>query len=849
MTVTKDELANIIRLRRPAVRLMALLHDLTHAPYGHTLEDEIELVDQKHDEPARQAEAFLRLALQYFAWIARNHQEDEWGATVRACPVEELDNVSAEEAHSVLEWYLDAPDLHNPPSGSAFIDAIANEWAKLLRPSTKKSHRRVSPSSLRGFVRDLAFAMRALLYLDIAHKPKGAKAKHMPPPTCAAERLLEGMLDAAGCPLTSGDRFEPLRDVFLLDIIGNTICADLLDYARRDAVNAGLKLDFDPDRIVANMTVVSHHEITEPVGDGNDTIDHPFEGEALRTAVSVFTHKLRVDAPGELIHLLQVRYYVYERVLYHPTKCVAGAMLGAALQWIGWRTLPKHLIHIGDAVFLYQISEAARLVRDLLAPHKGEYSRELCDRLSEKLANIPTGIAVSARQLLSDRLAPTKKAFVAHLRAASLLTEFDAVAKGLLAILNRLAAEKRIGDEVKLDFRWKNLLTAELLKAKPDASPTAIELVLGSLTPSIESISREVRAGIRMLDRLGARRYHKVVFRALPNSAAAKKAGLHGLTAEHIAKAFRQPSFRRLAEREIERRARLPWGTVVIHCPKAEGPTKIANILMTDGQKTTLLPTLENIGDLDEIFKAHQESVASQQNMYKSTWRLSVSVASPHEVKWRSLQDIIGCVLFQLLKGVGDGPYPNDEFMEQELQIAEGRSDVVSDDPFEGRRSLAFRGLLNALENITGFDDVLLAAQSRDPREALRRLASLLPQQGAQTSGQTSSDDGPPTVHQHGEKTWDTKSDVLAYLNRAVSVTGWNPAPLKNFKRAAGEIALLTDQQQAHVRARIRAFDDGDVHSANRLTIVQQEAWVVDLQSILVEAASLNDDAQAKPLG
>ena len=100
VTVTKHELADIIRLRRPAVRLMALLHNLTHAPYGHTLEDEIELVDQKHDEPARQAEAFLRLLLQYFAWIARNHQEGEWGATTRACPVEELDNVSAEEAPS-----------------------------------------------------------------------------------------------------------------------------------------------------------------------------------------------------------------------------------------------------------------------------------------------------------------------------------------------------------------------------------------------------------------------------------------------------------------------------------------------------------------------------------------------------------------------------------------------------------------------------------------------------------------------------------------------------------------------------------------------------------------------------
>ncbi len=133
--------------------------------------------------------------------------------------------------------------------------------------------------------------------------------------------------------MTDSDRFIPLRDVFLLDIIGNTICADLLDYARRDAVNAGLKLDFDPDRIVANMTVVSHHENAAAIPKGDEFLTHPFRGEALRTAVSVFSHKLRIDTPGELLLLLQVRFYVYERMLYHPTKCVAGAMLGAALQW------------------------------------------------------------------------------------------------------------------------------------------------------------------------------------------------------------------------------------------------------------------------------------------------------------------------------------------------------------------------------------------------------------------------------------------------------------------------------------------------------------------------------------
>jgi HD superfamily phosphohydrolase len=33
-----------VRNRLAAARCMAFLHDLTHAPYGHTLEDEIHLV-------------------------------------------------------------------------------------------------------------------------------------------------------------------------------------------------------------------------------------------------------------------------------------------------------------------------------------------------------------------------------------------------------------------------------------------------------------------------------------------------------------------------------------------------------------------------------------------------------------------------------------------------------------------------------------------------------------------------------------------------------------------------------------------------------------------------------------
>jgi HD superfamily phosphohydrolase len=151
--------------------------------------------------------------------------------------------------------------------------------------------------------------------------------------------------------LTGRFKFEPRRDAYMLDIVGNTVCADLLDYAGRDSHFSGLRLDYDPDRIAENFTLVSvdalaydlnHPQASEAGssgGEGNDAdgIRNPFQGWCLRTAISLVSHKYRTDVPSELMNLLNVRYYLYERVIYHPTKCAAGSMLGTALQLLGWR--------------------------------------------------------------------------------------------------------------------------------------------------------------------------------------------------------------------------------------------------------------------------------------------------------------------------------------------------------------------------------------------------------------------------------------------------------------------------------------------------------------------------------
>ncbi|MGD0900628.1 MAG: hypothetical protein ABR915_22580, partial [Thermoguttaceae bacterium] len=426
------ELAAYVRKRHRAARLMGLLHDLTHSPFGHTLEDEIQVIRTRHDEPERQAKAFYRLLCQYISWLTRDSGKDDfvegtWGITPR-------DIAANDQPKTLVARYLDAPDLLPAPEDEGSIQLLASLAAKQLETDAPARHMSREPrkEELRQFFHDLYFAMRGLLYLDCIHK---RDPEHTPEPklgSYAFERLLQAVLDKSDSPLTEHDFFRPQHDAFLLDVIGNTICADLLDYARRDSLFAGLKLNYDPDRIVENFTIVSH----------DDGRRGPFSAPLLRTALSMFSHKLRLEVPGELLNLLQVRFYLSQRVLFHPAKCIAGSMLGTALQLIGWDGLPDHFAFLGDAVFLHQVSEAARVVRDLFPA-----STTPAETLTTGLAN-------------------------------SLISKLDAI-------------------------------------PPTGISSASCKLIKDRVGSSIDSVREDLRAAIRLLDRLSSRRYHRTIFRAL----------------------------------------------------------------------------------------------------------------------------------------------------------------------------------------------------------------------------------------------------------------------------------------------------------------------------------------------
>lgn len=103
---------------------------------------------------------------------------------------------------------------------------------------------------------------------------------------------------------------------FVEDIVGNTICADLLDYLRRDHLYTGLPLALGR-RYEAGFYVLP---------DGDPLYQR-------RLVLKIHRHgEERPDAITEILKHLRYRYELSERALVHHTKLAADAMIGKALE-------------------------------------------------------------------------------------------------------------------------------------------------------------------------------------------------------------------------------------------------------------------------------------------------------------------------------------------------------------------------------------------------------------------------------------------------------------------------------------------------------------------------------------
>jgi HD superfamily phosphohydrolase len=118
-------------------------------------------------------------------------------------------------------------------------------------------------------------------------------------------------------------RIDPVKHIrypFVADMVGNTICADLLDYLQRDHIFSGLPVSL-------GKRYLSSFYITPEAAGGI----YP-----KRMALLIHRNgRVRLDIETEILKHLRYRYELQERVLVHHSKLAADAMVGKMFElWI-----------------------------------------------------------------------------------------------------------------------------------------------------------------------------------------------------------------------------------------------------------------------------------------------------------------------------------------------------------------------------------------------------------------------------------------------------------------------------------------------------------------------------------
>lgn len=238
----------------------------------------------------------------------------------------------------------------------------------------------------------------------------------------AAEDLLAGRSQVH--PRLSDAQIAALvpAALFVNDLVTSTVSADLLDFALRDTWGAGMPWNFDT-RLLERLDVLATTPAEEVV---RVLQDHLPTGavppQIYRFGLNaVCGQARRHEAVTGVISLLRVRYEVLERIVYHPRKCAADAMVDRAIRNLGERfraiCTEDRLLTLGDDAFL-----------DLLAAAEAEVA-------------FPAGTGPTMPDLLARRLFRE----VYRLEDRSRLTEFGRQAAATATdSARRTAVERRL---------------------------------------------------------------------------------------------------------------------------------------------------------------------------------------------------------------------------------------------------------------------------------------------------------------------------------------------------------------------------------------------------------------------
>lgn len=242
----------------PLVRAAALLHDIMHIPYSHTLEDENGILE-KGDKSERINKMIDRIDSEL-----------------------EMLKKSPELAPHTLFGFKDQEELE---------DKI--KYAKDLLEDVKKVLWTIAfpdEDAIKHFIERKANKTKKEGGNELSEREK----------TEIQKKIEKNVLDP--------ERF------YMADIIGNTICADLLSYIFRDVEFTGIEMK--PGFWYRMFDYIELRQNAKTDGRSRLVIKLTKKGD------------WRHDVLSAIIGILNVRFALTEAVIYHHAKCEASAMLG-----------------------------------------------------------------------------------------------------------------------------------------------------------------------------------------------------------------------------------------------------------------------------------------------------------------------------------------------------------------------------------------------------------------------------------------------------------------------------------------------------------------------------------------
>lgn len=279
-----------IVLVRHIVRLATLLHDVAHIPFGHMLENQLGLF-RPHDEGPR---------LKYFlkSIVLDIYERSRSGQRAKVDSKYSLENI-----HYLLYILGRAASILKELAGHADTEAAETTGV----------------------------GIQDNMDLEIP--------RNLPKPFLwVLERI-------------SSPKCLRNEEMFQADIIGNTICADLLDYVLRDNYFTGLWDKYD-ERIFNSFCLAR-----VPVENT--------EEEQVHLALQVIRGTVRHDTISNILRILELRYDLAEKVIFHHARCASGAMLMRALQLSGLSESDEQMFYkCGD-------DQALNIVQDVATENKG----------------------------------------------------------------------------------------------------------------------------------------------------------------------------------------------------------------------------------------------------------------------------------------------------------------------------------------------------------------------------------------------------------------------------------------------------------------------------------------------